>query len=230
MNRRIQIGFLAMTLCAGCWTVRETEIPSETFVHVPEGREVRVQVAGFEAQVTTYEAAYGYATVVDAGGPWYGRWGRPWGGFGPTTVSTTSYIPHTSMTTVYRDLATDELERAGCVLQTPEPLYRVEVRFDGPFPRSGDAWVNAGWMLGTLLTVDYGVQEWCARLKIHDVKTGKLVFSKDYTQRCEAVVWGPIPLFSPASCNDNAPPVLKARCLTALTNRAVAEALVFFSK
>lgn len=228
MSNRFLLAGLA--LCAGCWTVRETQIAPETFLRLPEGRTVRVQIAGFEATVTTYEAAYGYATVYSAGYPWYGRYGRPYGGFGATTVTTTSYIPHTSPTAAYRDLAADELERAGCVLQAPEPQYRLEVRFEGPFPRVGDTWAAVGWPLCTLLTADYGAQEWCALMKIHDVISGKLVYSQDYVQRCEAVVWGPIPLFSPSSCNENSEPVLKGRCLSALTCRAVADALRFFAK
>ena len=220
-----------ISLClAGCWTVRETDHPAVEVVKLPEGRDVKVQVAGFDMTVTTYETAYGYGTVSTFDGPYYGRHGRYYGGYGTTTYQTTEFIPRTEATSAYRDRATDALERAGCIVQTKDPQYRVEVRFEGPFSESGDGWATAGWIICTLFTADYGAADWSAKLKIHDMKTGKMIYEKDFTERDEAVVWGPIPIFSPACNSRNSASTMKDICLTALTDRAVAEAVSFLSK
>ncbi|MBQ0033019.1 MAG: hypothetical protein KBT68_09505 [bacterium] len=219
-----------ISLClAGCWTVRETAHPAIEVVKLPEGKDVRVQVAGFDATVTTYETAAGYGSVTTFGDSYYGRHGRYYGGVGTTTYQTTEFIPHTESTSVYRDRATDAFERAGCILQTKDPQYRVEVRFEGPFSESGDGWAMAGWMICTIFTADYGAADWSAKLKIHDMKTGKLIHERVFTERDEAVVWGPIPIFSPACSSRNSASVMKDICLIALTDRTVAEAVSVLS-
>lgn len=221
---------LAAAFLSGCWTVRETVPEEVTFARMPEGREVRVQIAGFDATVTTYETAYAYTTAMNYGVPLYGP--RGWGCWGPmaTTYSTTEYIPHREPTAVYRDRATDLLERGGCILKSTQPQYRVKVHFDGPFTESGDGWATFGWMAFTIFTGEFGAQDWSARLRIHDVASGKLVFSRDYVRRDEAVVWGPIPIFSPAFSDRTSSGVMKHNCLSMLTDRVIADALAFFVK
>ena len=216
-------------LLAGCWTIRESAPPEASVARLPAGKDYKVQIAGFDATVTTYETAYGYTTVSGFGGPCYGRRGRCYGGFGTTTYSTTEYIPHTVSTSVYRDRATDALERAGCIMQARDPHYRIEVRFDGPFAESGDAWATAGWFVCTVFTADFGAQDWAAKLKVYDLTSGRLVHEKDLAGRDEAVVWGPIPIFSPSCSSRTAYGVMKNKCLTALTDLAVAEAVSFLS-
>ena len=222
-------GCSVISLLAGCWTVRETAHPAAAVVAMPSGRDVRVQVAGFDMTVTTYETAYGYTTVSTFGGPYYGRHGRYYGGYGTTTYRTTAFIPRTEAISAYRDRATDALERAGCIVQTQDPQYRVEVRFEGPFTESGDVWATAGWMLCTIFTADFGAQVWSAKLKIHDLKTGKMIHKRDFVERDEAVVWGPIPIFSPACSMRTSAGVMMDNCLTALTDRAVAESVAFLT-
>ena len=217
---------------SGCWSFREAAHPEIEVPALPSGKDVRVLLAGFDATVTTYDAAYGYGSATTFGAPYYaGRRGRYYGGgFGTTTYHTTEFIPRTETTSVYRNRAADAFERAGCILQTKDPQYRVEVRFEGPFSESGDGWATAGWIICTLFTADYGAADWSAKLKIHDMKTGKMIYEKDFTERDEAVVWGPIPIFSPASGSRNSASTMKDICLTALTDRAVAEAVSFLSK
>ena len=218
---------VALLALAGCWTVREAELPTPAAVSLPAGKELKVKVEGFEATVTTYEAAYGYGTVTGYGPSIYNCRGYSRGGYGTATYSTTEYIPHTESTPVYRNRATDALERAGCIVQAKDPQYRIEVRFDGPFTESGDGWATAGWLVCTLFTADYGAQDWTAKLKVHDLSSGKLVHEKDLVVRDEAVVWGPIPFFSPASASRTSSSVMKDNCLNALTDLAVAEAVTF---
>lgn len=223
-------GYSVIAVFSGCWTVRETEHPAIEVAKLPEGKDVKVQIAGFDATVTTYDTAYGYGSATTFGDSYYGRRGRYHGGIGTTTFQTTEFIPRTEATSVYRNRATDAFERAGCIVQTNDPQYRVEVRFEGPFSGSGDGWATAGWMICTIFTADYGAADWSAKLKIHDMKTGKLIHERDFTERDEAVVWGPIPIFSPASSSRNSASTMKGICLAALTDRAVAEAVSFLSK
>jgi len=223
---------LSFSLAAGCWTVREPVAPEVEVKHLPAGREVRVQIAGFDAQVTTYVAAHGYSTVTTFGGAQYvGE--RAWGYYDPgmrtSMVSTTEYLPKAESTAQYRNQATDLFEHAGCILQTKDPQYRVEVRFEGPTDEPGDSWAMFGWTACTLLTADYGAQDWTAKLKIHDVKTGKLVYEKDHLRRYEAVVWGPIPFFSPLGSDQTSNPVMQDWCLGKLTEATVADALDFLA-
>ena len=220
---------IALLALVGCWTVRETPPPQAIVAKVPEGKNLTVQIAGFDAIVTTYEAAYGY-TTVSGFEPYYDYRGRYRGSaYGTATYSTTEYIPHTESTPVYRNRATDALERAGCIVQAKDPQYRVEVRFDGPFAESGDCWAAAGWFICTIFTADFGAQDWTAKLKVHDLSSGKLIYEKDLMVRDEAVVWGPIPFFSPASASRTSGSVMKDNCLTALTDLAVADAVSFLA-
>jgi len=228
-ERLFAFGLLA-GLLAGCWTVRDPVSPDVPAVCLPKGRDVRVQLEGFEAQVTRYVPAYGYATVTTFGGPYYYGPHRCYDpGFGASTVSTTEFLPQTEATAVYRNRATDSFEHAGCILRAKDPRYRVEVRFEGPYDEAGDGWAMFGWAVCTLFTADYGAQDWTAKLRIHDLKTGKLVHEKDHMQRYETIVWGPIPFFSALGSNRTSNAVMQDWCLTVLTDVTVADALTFLS-
>lgn len=221
------VAVLSLVL-SGCWTVRETERPAVTAGKLPAGREARVQLAGFDAVVTSYLPVYGYTTVSGWGDAWYGR--RRYGGYRTTTVATTEFIPQVAKTSVYRDRAADALERGGCLLQAAEPRYRVEVRFDGPFDEDGDGWAKFGWMVCTIFTANYDAQSWTAKLKIYDTKTGRLLHERDFAQRYETVVWGPVPIFSPGGSEKTSYGYMQNFCLTSLTDQAVAEALGFLGR
>ena len=211
-------------LC-GCWTVRQTPWPECAARALQDGRELRVQLAGFDATVTSYLPVHGYATVSGWADPWFGGRRRRYGGYYSTTVSTTEFVPHVAKTSAYLNRATDAFEKCGCILQTTNPQYRVEVRFEGPYGEDGDGWAKFGWMLCTIFTADYDAQNWTAKLKIYDAPSGRLVCERDLAQRYEAVVWGPIPIFSPGSSDQTSDGFMQNWCLTALTDRAVAEAM-----
>lgn len=213
---------------SGCWTVKETEHPSVVVTALPAGKEIRAQVAGFDATYISYDTAYSYSTVSGWSGPWYGR--RGWhGGYGTSVSTTTTYVPRAERTSVYRDRATDVLEQAGFLLKTGDPQYRIDVTFAGPFSEDGDGWAKFGWMVCTLFTADYDGATWQAKLRVHDLKSGKLIYAKDLVERDEAVVWGPLPLFSPSGSDRTSAATMKHLCLAALTDKAVAEAVAFLS-
>lgn len=221
------LGMLCACL-AGCFTVRESPYPDVVIGALPQGKSVGIQLSGFEAYVTSYVPVYGYSTVV-GGSPWCGS-RHHYHHYHSATMMTETFVPQTRSTPVYLERASEALERSGCILQTTNPQYRVEVSFTGPYTEDGDGWATVGWMVCTLFTAEFGSQNWNAKLKIYDVGTGKLVFFRDYVQRYEAVVWGPIPLFSPAGSDKTSESVMQGWCLTALTDRAVADVMNFINE
>ena len=121
------------------------------------------------------------------------------------------------------------MEKAGFILRAPSPRYGVEVKFDGPFVSDGERAAEAAWTIFSLLTADYGVNTWTAKLKVYEVATGKLLMHCDYSERYSALVWGPIPLFSPAGSDKTSVSSMQRWCLMALTDRAMADATAFLS-
>ena len=218
--RRILLS-AALAACAGCFTVHETEYPVMQMSSAGE-REIGVSIAGFEANVTTYVPVYGYET--------YHHYGYRRGGYwGTSTVSTATYLPQTRATAAFLDRATEILETHGFNLRTEKPTYRVEVRFDGPFESDVDDAVSVAWTLLSAFTADYGVQTWMAKLKIYDMATGRLLMHRDYSERYQTVVWGPIPVLSPACSDRTSNNAMQSWCLTALTDRSMADATAFLA-
>jgi hypothetical protein len=66
-------------------------------------------------------------------------------------------------------------------------------------------------------------------MKIYDMSTGKVCLFKDYTQKYESYVWGPIPIFSPAGSGKSSYNFMQNWCLSALTDLAMADATAFLS-
>lgn len=229
MKKTSGILMAALGLLSGCVTFNETDCLQTPIRALPAGKSIKIQVAGFDALVTTYIPVYGYSTVI-GGDVWYGPHGRYYGGPYATTVATETIVPQASPTTVFRDRAMETLEKCGFILQAPDPQYRLEVNFSGPFVSDGDTWTMVAWNVFTLLTADYGTQTWTAKLKLHDLKTGKLVFFKDYEQRYQVTVWGPIPIFCPGACSKTKYGAMQSWCLTVLTDQALADAADFLSK
>ena len=224
MNKKIISFVLSPILFAGCFTVSETEYPQVAQTSLAKDRDLPVQLSGFEAAITSYVPVYGYETVLSPGpGP------RHRHHLYATTIQTETYVPQVNNTTAFLDRATDTLEKCGYTLQTTQPKYRVEVKFSGPFVSGSENGASLAWSVFTVFTTDYGVQTWTARMKIYDVLTGKVCLFRDYTQKYEAYVWGPLPIFSPAGSDKCSYNVMQSWCLTALTDRAMADATAFLS-
>lgn len=218
--------FSAMAAFAGCFTLQESEFPQTSVGALPEGKEVSVKLQGFEAVVTDYMTVYGHDTVWVSGRP-RGRYGWTPGHYATMTSST--YIPQIRTTDFYLNRAQTSVESAGFSTKALQPDYLVEVGFGGPFVTDSERCVKALWLLLSVLSADYSVQTWTAKLKIYDNKTGKMVFHHDYSQRYEVTVWGPIPILSPAGSSKNTANAMQSWCLTALTDRAVADATAFLA-
>ncbi len=224
MNFKTAFFAFAAAFLAGCFTVSETEYPLVNQTALAKERSLPVQLAGFEASITSYVPVYGYETVLAPGpGPRHRRH------LYATTIATETYIPQVNNTTAFLDRATDTLEKCGFTLQTTRPQYRIEVKFSGPFVSGSENAASLAWTLFTAFTTDYGVQTWTARMKIYDNVTGKVCLFRDYTQKYEAYVWGPLPIFSPAGSDKCSYNVMQSWCLTALTDRAMADATAFLA-
>ena len=212
---------------SGCISFNETVYPAVNIPALPPGKEIRLQLVGFDAMITSYIPVYGYSTVV-GGDCWYGPHGRYCGPYSTTCVTET-YIPQLSPTAAFRDRATEILEKCGFILKAIDPQYRVEVNFSGPFELESDTYVSLAWNLLTLLTADYAAQMWQAKLKIYDTSSNRLLHTRDFAQRYEVTVWGPIPIFSPGASSKTKFNSIQSWCLTALTDQALAEAVAFIS-
>ena len=229
MKKTVMPFAFALVCLSGCVSFNETEYPVVALPHFPAGKEVKVQVSGFDALITSYIPVYGYSTVY-GGDYWYGRHGHWYGGPYATTVATETYVPQASPTSAFRDRATETLEKCGAILRAPDPKYRIEVTFGGPMISDGDYAEMLAWNILTILTADYAAQTWTGKLKIYEVATGKLVFSRDYSQKYEVTVWGPIPIFCPGASSKTKYNAIQSWCLTALTDLSVADAVGFLTK
>ena len=218
------VAAVALLAFAGCFTVFESDSPAVGAPPAPAA-EVRVQLAGFKAYVTTYDIVYGYETAYR----YHYGYRRHYGYWGPSTVMTETYVPQTRTTSTFIDRATEILELNGFNTKTDKPEYRIEVKFDGPFVSDGERAAEAAWTIFSLFTADYGVHTWTAKLKVYNVATGKLLMHYDYSERYSALIWGPIPLFSPAGSDKTSAGAMQRWCLTALTDRAMADATAFLS-
>ena len=216
--------FSAMAVLAGCFTVKETDFPQTMVSALPKDKNVSVKIQGFSATVTDYMSVHSYDTVWVSGRP-RGRYGWAPGHY--ATVSSSTSVPQVRATEFFLERARTSAEEAGFATQAQQPDYLLDVTFNGPFITDSERGVKALWLLLSILSADYSVETWTAKVKIYDNKTGKMVFHRDYSQRYEVAVWGPLPIFSPAGSSKNTANAMQSWCLTALTDRVMADATAF---
>lgn len=220
------IALSALAVLAGCFTLKESEFPETAMTSSPQGREVSVKLQGFEATVTDYAAVYAYDTVWVPGRP-RGRYGWRPGHY--ATVTSSTYVPQVRATEYFLERARTNLESSGYITRAQQPDYLVDVAFGGPFVTDSERGMEALWLILSVFTADSSVQTWTAKVKIYDNRTGKMVFHRDYSQRYEVLVWGPLPIFSPAGSSKNSSNAMQSWCLTALTDRTTADITAFLA-
>ena len=223
MKTSILISVFALTL-TGCWTFSETAYPVVQTSAATEGAK-SVNLVGFEALLTEWEAVHGYRTVYVPG--CYGR--RHFHPGHIETQQTVDYVPLHRSTDMFLRRAQDSFEKAGFALAPTTSDYTVDLRFEGPFVGSNDALKKLAWNVFTVFFCDWGSTQWMAKLRIRETKTGRLVFHHDYVQPYETGVFGLIPLFGPASCDATDAAHMQSWCLAALTDRACADATAFIA-
>jgi hypothetical protein len=231
MKRLIML--MPVLLLAGCFTISQTEMPVSQMTRAPEGRDVKVALSGFAALLTEYIPVYGYETVyVDHG--WYGRRGRygrrGWYGGHFETATTETFIPQTRANDAFRLRAQATLEENGFLLRAAPADYTVDVTFSGPFVSSSETAAEWAWMLCSVLTTEYSVQTWTAKLKIYDSRSGHVLFHEDYSQTYEDLVFSPLFFIGLAGYTENTYGYMQNWCLTALTDRAMAAATAFLAQ
>jgi len=208
-------------LVGGCWTFQETpehDIPE--LVRCPADRTITVAVNGFKATEIDYYAVYGYQTYHTPGG--YGPH-HYYPGYS-MTVPTTTYIPQVRPDESFLVRARDAFETAGFVIMAEKPDWTMEVVFDGPINRPEDDTSRICWPLFTAFLTDFEANEWCAKLRLRDNRTGKIVFGRDYVERYETKAFSPLPLIGIVHCEKVRRVYGKTRCLSVLTERVLADA------
>ena len=217
-------------LLAGCFTLKQTEVPNVQMTRAPEGRDIKVSCQGFAATVTTYVPVYSYQTSYVDHGPYYHHGRRGWYGGGHfQTVTSETLLPQVQASQAYLTRAQNLLEDAGYLLRAPNPDYTVEVTFTGPLVRSDERAVEFAWMFLSVFSAEYSTQTWKADLRIHDTKTGRVVLSQNYTQKFEDCVWSPLFFVGLAGYDENTFNFMQNWCLGVLTDRAIADVTSFLS-
>ncbi len=223
------LALAALAAVSGCFTVHHCRYPQVKMSDAPSGRSVRVQISGFEASITSYMPVYGYETVWRRSPGYYRHGHYRYGALYPETYSTTTYVPQTSLTTAYAERAQEALEESGFVVDATNADFRVDVKFSGPAVDDGDRTAEALWLILSGLSADYGAQTWTAKLKVYDAKSSRLLMHHEYSEKYTAAVWGPIPIFSPACSDQTSGNVMQNWCLSALTDRIMADATAFMA-
>ena len=85
-------------------------------------------------------------------------------------------------------------------------------------------------MLCSVLSAEYATQTWTAKLRVYDAKSGRVLLTKDYSQKYEDCVWSPLFFIGLAGCTENTYNFMQSWCLTALTDRTVADATAFLAQ
>ena len=219
-----------IVLLSGCFTLKQTEIPVVQLTRAPQGRDVAVAVSGFAATITTYTPIYGYQTVFVDDGPYFGPHGRRYYGGGHyRTMTSETLVPNVNVSDIYLRRAQSLLEDAGFLLRASPADYTVEVTFGGPFVTDGERAVEFAWMFLSVFSAEYSTQTWTAKLRIHDAKTGRLLLGQEYVQKYEDCVWSPLFFIGLAGCTENTFNYMQNWCLTALTQRTMADATAFLA-
>ena len=215
---------------SGCFTWHETAPVQVQMSQAPKDRETKLALSGFAATITEYVPVYGYQSYYVDGGPVWGRHGRR--GCYPghyETARTETLIPKIEKTEVFLRRAQNILEDNGFLLRAAPADYNVDVTFEGPFVSDDELSVEYAWMFCSVLSAEYSVQNWTAKLRIYDNKTGRVVFAREYAQKYDNVVWSPLFFIGLAGYTRNTYNYMQSWCLTALTDRTMADATAFLS-
>lgn len=215
---------------SGCFTWHETAPVQVQMSQAPKDREIKLALSGFAATITEYVPVYGYQSYYVDGGPVWGRHGRR--GWYPghyETARTETLIPKIEKTEVFLRRAQNILEDNGFLLRAVPADYNVDVTFEGPFVSDDELSVEYAWMFCSVLSAEYSVQNWTAKLRIYDNKTGRVVFAREYAQKYDNVAWSPLFFIGLAGYTRNTYNYMQSWCLTALTDRTMADATAFLS-
>ena len=217
------VSLITVALLSGCWTLSETDYPEIAITHAASTN--TISVVGFTAVLTEYESVHGFRSVYVPG--YYGRHYYEGGHY--EIVPSIEYVPQLRSTDMFRRRAQDEFEKAGFTIAPGISDRTIEVTFEGPIVTDSDDLWKLAWNVGTIFFCDAGTTRWTARLRIRETRTGKLLFHHDYTQSYETKSIGLLPLFCASSNGKLRAEYMQSWCLSALTDRAIADATAFLA-
>jgi len=207
-------------LLTGCWTLSETEYPA---VNVPEGKGVRVKLSNFRTGVYDYVPVEGHESMAT------NTVDELLVGQARATQTDMSWMMQFSAAGRLVSRSVAELKRKGYVIDIKKPQYVIEVKFAGPTMPDYDVMRQLGYAVCTLFTAENMIVTWTAQLKVRDGATNKVLYTKDFEQTYDVVVWGPIPVASPACCGKISYDGSNSWALTALNDLALADATTFIA-
>lgn len=231
MNNRSRIVALALaaTALAGCFTVYETEAPQVVLSKVAGDKKVAVE--GFLTTVVSYIPVYSTSTAFVSGPHYHGRHHRHYYS-GPTmaTTQTETLIPQVSTTDAYLKRVQSRLEEAGCILRASPAQFIVSGEFAGPFDPPGADWRRAGIDIGTGFFALYDTASYTLSVKVYEQATGKPLFAQNYEQTYSATGFSPLWLIGMMAYDNITTSFQHSWCLSALTDRAMADVSAFLSQ
>lgn len=210
---------------SGCWTVSETEFPVVSTASAPVGKSVIVKFANFRTGVYDYKPVEGHETMQCAADA-----AEIKKEFQQDYVdSSMSWMLQKSASGTLVSRAISEFRRQGYVINPNRAKYMIEVSFKGPVLPDYDVLRQCGYYLCTLFTAENTKMTWSAELHVRNAKTDESLFSKSYDQEYEITTWGPLPLLSPCFSLKTSVNCASCWALTALTDRAIADATAFLA-
>lgn len=223
------------TALAGCFTVYESDYPEVVMSKVAGDKKVAVE--GFLTTVVTYTPVYTTQTgFVDPGPYYYRRHGRHHRHYAPgpgpmlATTTTETLIPNVQTTDAYLKRVQSRLEEAGCILRAAPAKYIVSGEFGGPYNPDGANWRRAGIDLGTALFCMYDTASYTLSVKVYEQATGRPIFAQNYEQTYAATGFSPLWLFGLMAYENLTTSFQHSWCLSALTDRAMADVSAFMSQ
>jgi len=190
---------------------------------VPDGKGVRVKLSNFRTGVYDYCTVEGHESMTP------GETDTLLVGQDRVTQTDISWMMQYSAAGRLVSRSVAELKRKGFVIDTRKPQYVIEVKFKGPTFPEYDVWRQLCYAVCTLFTAENMVVTWTSELQIRDGATNEVLLTKDYEQTYDVVVWGPIPVASPACCKKISYDGANSWALTALTDQVISDATAFIA-
>ena len=220
----VVVGLLSLAV-SGCWTVSETEFPQVEVTQAPAGKPITVKLSNYRTGVYDYVPVEGHEAMSNACAQASAE---------ESKRQQAAYVDSTmgwglqnsaSGRLVSRSIA--ELERKGYKIDRENAEYIIELKFESE--PDDHVLRQVGYMICTLFTAEKNEVDWKAHLAVYDSAYEKVLFSKDYEQNYQVTMWGPIPVASPACSKKSTDRAGNSWALTALSDRALADATAFIA-
>ena len=225
MKTKIALVGLLSAALAGCWTVSETEFPQVEVKQAPVGKTVKVKLANYRTGVYNYALVEGHEAMSNSCAQASNEEAKRQQAEYVDRTMSWGLQNSASGRLVSRSIA--ELERKGYKIDRETPDYIIELKFANG--SEDHVLRQIGYLICTLFTCEKNESNWKATLTVYDSTHTKALYTKDYEQDYEVTVWGPIPVASPACSRKISDHAGHSWALTALSDRALADATAFIA-